>query len=75
MIFPVKCEIAVNDFTTVARIINLAHRFQCVPTSVSAQTDGPRTTASFEFAGDEKQLSRLQAQIDRIVQFESIFAS
>ena len=72
---PVTCDIAVSDFTTVARIINLAHRFQCVPTKVSSQTDGTRTTASFEFAGDEKQLSRLRAQIDRIVQFETIFAS
>lgn len=69
------CEIAVGDFTTVARIINLAHRFQCVPIRVASRTDGAVTTASFEFSGDAKQLSRLQAQIDRIVQFETIFVA
>jgi hypothetical protein len=71
----VRCEIAVSDFTTVARIINLAHRFQCVPTQVASTTDGGTTNASFEFSGDDKQLIRLQAQIDRIVKFESIFVS
>jgi len=71
----VNCEIAVADFTTVARIINLAHRFQCVPTRVESTTDGSLTTAKFAFAGDEKQLSRLRAQIDRIVQFETIFVT
>ena len=69
-----KSEITVADFTTVARIINLAHRFQCIPTRVESKTDGV-TNAKFEFSGDEKQLSRLQAQIDRIVQFETIFVS
>jgi hypothetical protein len=69
----VNSEIAVADFTTVARIINLAHRFQCVPTRVESKTDGAVTNAKFEFSGNEKQLSRLQAQIDRIVQFETIF--
>ena len=69
-----SAEIAVGDFTTVARIINLAHRFQCIPTRVESTTAGDRTNAKFEFAGEEKQLSRLRAQIDRIVQFESIFA-
>ena len=70
-----SCEIAVADFTTVARIINLAHRFQCVPTRVESTTDGPLTKAKFTFAGDEKQLSRLRAQIDRILQFETIFVT
>ena len=68
-------QITVADFTTVARLINLAHRFQCVPTRVESTTDGAVTTASFTFAGDEKQLARLRAQIDRIVQFETIFVS
>jgi hypothetical protein len=71
----VNCEIVVADFTTVARIINLAHRFQCVSTRVDSTTDGAVTRAKFEFSGDAKQLSRLQAQIDRIVQFETIFVS
>ena len=66
-------EIAVADFTTVARIINLAHRFQCIPTRVESKTSGALTNAKFEFSGDARQLSRLQAQIDRIIQFESIF--
>jgi hypothetical protein len=69
----VTCEISVADFTTVARLINLAHRFQCVPTHVESNTAGAVTTASFTFAGDEKQLARLKAQIDRIIQFETIF--
>lgn len=70
-----NCEISVADFTTVARIINLAHRFQCVPTQVASTTEGAVTKAAFTFAGDEKQLARLRAQIDRIVQFENIFVS
>ena len=40
------CEISVADFTTVARLINLAHRFQCVPTSVESKTEGALTTAN-----------------------------
>ena len=68
-------EIAVADVTTVARIINLAHRFQCVATRVESKTDGAVTNAKFEFTGDAKQLQRLQAQIDRIVQFETIFVT
>ena len=69
------CQIEVGDFTTVARLINLAHRFQCVAARVESTTEGGRTRASFTFEGEARQLERLRAQIDRIVQFETIFVS
>lgn len=69
------CDVELADVTTVAHIINLAHRFMCTATRVEATTDGPVTRARFEFAGDEKQLARLRAQIDRIIRVETIFVS
>ena len=53
----------------------MAHRFQCRATRVDSTSTETVTTAHFEFAGDAKQLDRLRAQIDRIVQFEKIFVS
>jgi hypothetical protein len=65
----------VGDARTVARVINMAHRFQCRATRVDSTSSGDVTNAHFEFAGDAQQLDRLRAQIDRIVQFERIFVS
>jgi hypothetical protein len=53
----------------------MAHRFQCRATRVDSHSTDAVTKAHFEFAGTEAQLSRLRAQIDRIVQFEKIFVS
>jgi hypothetical protein len=71
----VTYDLEVGDPRTVARVINMAHRFQCVATRVDSHSSDEITKAHFEFAGDEDQLSRLRAQIDRIVQFERIFVS
>jgi hypothetical protein len=71
----VTCEVELGDPTTVARIINLAHRFLCSAVRVESVTDGAVTRARFEFSGEEKQLDRLRAQIDRIIQVETIFVS
>jgi hypothetical protein len=68
-------DMEVGDARTVARVINMAHRFQCQATRVDSTTSGSLTRAHFEFAGDGQQLDRLRAQIDRIVQFERIFVS
>ena len=68
-------DLVVGDPRTVARVINMAHRFQCRASRVDSTSSDTVTTAHFEFAGDEKQLDRLRAQIDRIVQFEKIFVS
>lgn len=68
-------DLEVGDPRTVARVINMAHRFRCVATRVDSHSSDDITKAHFEFAGDEAQLSRLRAQIDRIVQFERIFVS
>ncbi len=65
----------VGDARTVARVINMAHRFQCMATRVDSKSTDTVTTAHFEFAGDPTQLERLRAQIDRIVQFERIFVA
>lgn len=68
-------DLEVGDPRTVARVINMAHRFQCRASRVDSTSTDTVTRAHFEFAGDEKQLDRLRAQIDRIVQFEKIFVS
>jgi hypothetical protein len=68
-------DLVVGDPRTVARVINMAHRFQCRASRVESTSSEAVTTAHFEFAGDPKQLDRLRAQIDRIVQFEKIFVS
>lgn len=65
----------VADPRIVARIINLAHRFQCRATKVDSSSDDAVTRARFEFAGPDGQLVRLRAQIDRILAFENVFAS
>ncbi len=70
-----KYDLEVGDPRTVARVINMAHRFQCRATRVDAHSTDDITRAHFEFAGDAAQLDRLRAQIDRIVQFEKIFVS
>ena len=68
-------DLVVGDPRTVARVINMAHRFQCRAARVDSTSTETVTTAHFEFAGDEARLERLRAQIDRIVQFEKIFVS
>ena len=70
-----KYDMVVGDARTVARVINMAHRFQCQAVRVDSTTTGDVTKAAFEFTGDAQQLERLSAQIDRIVQFERIFVS
>jgi hypothetical protein len=65
----------VGDARTVARVINMAHRFQCMATRVDSTSSADVTKCHFEFSGDATQLDRLRAQIDRIVQFERIFVS
>jgi len=68
-------DIVVSDPTTVARIINAAHRFQCRASVVEAHSTEAGTQAHFEFVGNPTQLERLRGQIDRIIQFEKQFVS
>jgi hypothetical protein len=69
----VNYRLVVEDPRTVARVINMAHRFQCRATRVDARSTDTTTTADFEFSGPQAQLDRLRAQIDRIVEFERTF--
>jgi len=71
----VTYDLVVGDPRTVARVINMAHRFQCRASRVDSTSSDTVTKAHFEFTGDAKQLDRLRAQIDRIAQFENIFVS
>jgi hypothetical protein len=71
----VTYDLEVADPRTVARVINMAHRFQCMATRVDSTSTDVVTKAHFEFSGDATQLDRLRAQIDRIAQFERIFVS
>ena len=69
------CELTLRDTRSVARIVNLAHRFNCRCTHIDA-TAGDRTTqARMAFAGPSASLARLRAQIERIVAYESFALS
>jgi hypothetical protein len=65
------CELTLRDVRSVARIVNLAHRFNCRCTHVSANA-GATVSARFAFTGAELALTRLRAQIDRIVAYETV---
>ncbi len=65
------CDLQLRDARSVARIINLAHRFNCRCTKIAADSVGDGTAASFAFDGPEIALSRLRAQIARIVAYEA----
>jgi hypothetical protein len=66
----VTCDLTLRDVRSVARIVNLAHRFNCRTTHIAVQADAT-VTARFAFAGPEVALSRLRAQIDRILAYEA----
>ena len=65
------CELTLRDVRSVARIVNLAHRFNCRCTHVTANA-GPTVSARFAFDGADLALTRLRAQIDRIVAYEAV---
>jgi hypothetical protein len=64
------CDLTLRDVRSVARIVNLAHRFNCRTTQIAVQAD-TTVTARFAFDGAEVALSRLRAQIDRILSYEA----
>jgi hypothetical protein len=70
----VTCDLQLRDARSVARIINLAHRFNCRCTKIAANAVADGTAASFAFDGPEIALSRLRAQIARIVAYEAPIA-
>ena len=65
------CELTLRDVRSVARIVNLAHRFNCRCTHVTAD-GGATVRARFAFTGAELALTRLRAQIDRVVAYEAV---
>lgn len=65
------CDLTLRDVRSVARIVNLAHRFNCRITHVQAAVNDDETNARFAFDGTPVALTRLRAQIDRIVAYES----
>lgn len=66
------CDLTLRDARSVARIINLAHRFTCRCTHVAASSGEAGTDARFAFDGAPVALVRLRAQIDRIAAAEGI---
>jgi hypothetical protein len=64
------CDYSVRDSRTLARIINLAHRFTCDTVSVDASKSGTDTRVRFGFDGPPVALERLRAQIERIIASE-----
>ena len=65
------CDLTLRDFRSIARIVNLAHRFNCRITRVDATAGSETTQATFAFDGPAIALSRLRAQIDRILAYEA----
>ena len=65
------CDLTLRDVRSVARIVNLAARFNCRCIHVSANA-GATVSARFAFDGAELALTRLRAQIDRIVAYETV---
>jgi uncharacterized membrane protein len=65
------CDLTLRDTRSVARIINLAHRFNCRCTRIEASDAAGETQASFAFDGPAVALTRLRAQIDRILAYEA----
>jgi len=65
------CDFSLRDSRTLARIINLAHRFTCDTVSVDANKAGTTTQVRFAFEGPPVALVRLRAQIERIIASES----
>lgn len=61
------CDLTLRDARSVARIVNLAHRFNCRCTRIEAASSAGTTTAFFAFDGPAVALARLRAQIERIV--------
>ena len=55
-----------SDGRLLARIINLAHRFGCSYTRVSAQRDGNRYAATIELSGPADALRRLDLQVRKL---------
>ncbi len=64
------CDLQLRDARSIARIINLAHRFNCRCTKIDASATPGGTDASFAFDGPAVALTRLRAQIDRILAYE-----
>ena len=65
------CDLTLRDFRSVARIVNLAARFNCRCTRIDASADDHGTKAVFAFDGPAQALVRLRAQIDRILSYET----
>lgn len=65
------CDLALRDARSVARIVNLAHRFNCRCTRIDASSSAGATNAFFAFDGPAIALARLRAQIERIVANEA----
>jgi hypothetical protein len=66
----VTCDLTLRDVRSVARIVNLAHRFNCRTTQIAVQAE-TTVTARFAFDGPDAALRRLRAQIDRILSNEA----
>jgi hypothetical protein len=64
------CDVTLRDTRSVARIVNLAHRFNCRCTEIDAKAEESATRARFAFDGPAPALARLRAQIARIVAYE-----
>ena len=65
------CDLTLRDSRSIARIVNLAHRFNCRCTRIDAVAGDDSTRASMAFDGPALALTRLRAQIDRILAYEA----
>ncbi|GAC1429826.1 MAG: hypothetical protein NVSMB5_24240 [Candidatus Velthaea sp.] len=61
----------VRDARSIARMINLAYRFGCPPTSIDAAPVSSGTRVKMSFTGTPLAMTRLLAQIGKIVEDEA----
>ena len=62
-----KTALTTRDGRLLARIINLAHRFGCSYSTLSAQHDGANSAATIELCGPADALRRLTLAINKLI--------
>ncbi|MFN2460975.1 MAG: hypothetical protein ABR591_09845 [Candidatus Velthaea sp.] len=62
----------VRDPRSIARMINLAHRFDCSPVWIDAHAASGVTRVRIAFSGAPQSMTRLMAQIGKVVEDEAV---
>jgi hypothetical protein len=63
-------ELSMRDGRLLARLINLAHQFDCTFNAIAAYDRGDDYSARIRFSGSDDALSRLEKKIPAIIRLE-----